>query len=129
MFLTQGFTLKMEDITNSSNREQGSINSILTNDLRALHRTHSVLDYIKKHPNSTPYEMSAKLNISYPSVARSIKDLEYCKLILIRVKIGSNNRTHKECFIPETNHPLNSGLITSPEEVGDKINEVDNNES
>ena len=94
-------------------------------DYRAIIRNNKILNYIIENPFCTPYQISGDLDINYASVSRTVKDLEYCKIIIIKVKIGSNNRTHKECFIPGKDHPLNPSFITSAEEVGDKINEVE----
>ena len=81
--------------------KQNPINYISTIDHRAIIRTHHILNYIKEHPNSTPYQISKDLDINYTNVSKTIKDLEYCRLVYVRVEIGDNNRTHKCVYIPE----------------------------
>ncbi|MFH1585792.1 MAG: helix-turn-helix domain-containing protein [archaeon] len=71
--------------------------------IKSIHRTHQILDYIKNHPNTTPYEISKDLGITYTCVSNTINDLEYCKLIAIRVVVSNENRTQKQVYIPELN--------------------------
>lgn len=79
-----------------------SIKHILSNEYTAILRNNLILKYIKDNPHCTPYQVSGELDINYATVSKVIKDLSYVNLISIKVKIGSNNRTHKECFVPLT---------------------------
>jgi len=89
----------VEVITNSQTASRG-IKHISQIDYRAIIRNHLILTYISENQFSTPYKISKALNINYATTSKVIKDLEYVNLISVRVRIGENNRTHKECYIP-----------------------------
>lgn len=67
---------------------------------RAILRTHQILCYILQNPSCTPYKISKELKLDYSTTSKTCKDLEYCRLIYVRVEVGDNNRTHKKLYVP-----------------------------
>jgi len=75
------------------------LNSLSTNTSRRVHRTHLIIDFIKKNQGCTPYRISKELEINYTDVCRVIRDLEYCGAIQIKINVV-DGRAHKQIFIP-----------------------------
>lgn len=81
--------------------KENPIKNISKKENRAVLRTQSILDYIKKNPYCTPYEISKVLEINYATTSQTIKELIFCNAIAFKIEIGENNRTHKKVFVPE----------------------------
>lgn len=85
----------MEELNNNPIFLDNSINKILTTSPEKLSRTTSIYDYIKEHAGCTCYEISKVLKINYTDVSRSVDELHFSSMIIIKVSVDENNRAKK----------------------------------
>lgn len=72
-----------------------------------------VLSTVEQRQPISVYSLVKILNISYPTLARICKELEFVGLIKSRIEIGSNNKAVKILFIPGQESTKEGGEITS----------------
>ena len=67
--------------------------------LRLKTNSRLVLDHIERTAPTTIYRISKELGISYTTISRIIKDLEFVSLIKTRIVLGDNNLAHREIIV------------------------------
>jgi len=96
-----------KDVNNMSpNENKGNCR----NSLKLKNRTNSrmVLDHIERTAPTTIYKISQELGISYTTISRIIKDLEFVGLIKTRIVLGDNNIAHREIIVCDHSYMVRS---------------------
>jgi len=78
-----------------------NINTLYSNSDELVLRNNHVFEFIKKNAPISPYKIAKEMKVSYTTIKRIIRNLEYCGLIKIKVILTDENRTCKMIIIPE----------------------------
>ena len=81
--------------------QEKRIIAVLPSEESKVRRNNLILQFIKDNAPISPYSISKQMKIPYSTVVQSVRELEHCGLILIRMSINQSNHALKLCYMPE----------------------------